>query len=133
MNSRVLHVTGATFPDLLESLVPQLLAVWIDPAEVGQTLREKLSVQGSTFSELLRAWVEALLKSYEVDGLAFVYAERGRLEKSSLGWTWVCDVRGEPIRAAAFPVQAVRRWTCDSVTLRSEPPCEARIELSGGK
>jgi SHS2 domain-containing protein len=52
---------------LFHTLAVQLYGQLIDPADVGQTLREKIGVEGETLEELLREWVNALLELTRVN------------------------------------------------------------------
>lgn len=57
----LLSVSASTLPQLFEEAAAQLLACLLNPAEIGETLREKVVVDAEDLSSLLEAWLNAVL------------------------------------------------------------------------
>jgi len=57
----LLEVSAATLPALFENVAAPLLAHLLDPAEIGETLQEKVVIDAEDLSSLLEAWLNALL------------------------------------------------------------------------
>ena len=66
-----LQVQNPILPPLFEEAAQQLFSHLIDPAEVGEALREKVAVEGESLEELLQNWITTLLDLVRVQHMVF--------------------------------------------------------------
>ena len=66
-----LEARSESLPHLFEDLARQLFGELINPADIGEALREKVSVEGESLEELAREWVNALLDLLKAQHMVF--------------------------------------------------------------
>ena len=66
-----LQATRQNPQDLFEDIASQLFSKLIDPAQVGEALREKVSAEGEGLEHLLEEWVATLLDLVRVQHMVF--------------------------------------------------------------
>jgi SHS2 domain-containing protein len=128
-----LRATSQTPQGLFEAIASQLFSHLIQPSQVGEALREKVSAEGEGLEHLLEEWVAALLDLVRVQHMVF---REFRVTELNMGEKGPYSVRAEAVGELLDPHRhslsaATPRLACREAHLTKDAAgYHAEIELT---